>query len=63
MIKSSNKPQNQTLMSLQNESTPPPSLPKPNPKNASNIAKIQDLEQQIARYVLGALLTPGSRHY
>ncbi|KAL6715440.1 hypothetical protein ACLMJK_006401 [Lecanora helva] len=32
-----------------NESTPPPSLPKPNPKNLSNEAKIKDLEQQIAR--------------
>ncbi|KAL9065307.1 MAG: hypothetical protein Q9161_008336 [Pseudevernia consocians] len=32
-----------------NDSTPEPSLPKPNPMNTSNLAKIQDLEQQIAR--------------
>ncbi|CAF9930677.1 MAG: hypothetical protein ALECFALPRED_004703 [Alectoria fallacina] len=32
-----------------NDSTPEPSLPKPNPMNVSNLAKIQDLEQQIAR--------------
>ena len=31
------------------ESTPPPAAPKANPKNLSNLAKIQDLEQQIAR--------------
>ncbi|MCJ1461647.1 hypothetical protein MMC07_000244 [Pseudocyphellaria aurata] len=29
------------------ESTPPPRTPKPNPKNASNLAKIEELEQQI----------------
>ncbi|KAF6221195.1 hypothetical protein HO133_002050 [Letharia lupina] len=32
-----------------NDSTPEPSLPRPNPMNVSNLAKIQDLEQQIAR--------------
>lgn len=32
-----------------NDSTSEPSLPKPNPMNVSNLAKIQDLEQQIAR--------------
>lgn len=30
------------------ESTPPPRTPKPNPKNTSNLAKIEELEQQIA---------------
>ena len=37
------------LIFLQNDSTPLPSVPKPNPKNLSNLAKIQELEQQIAR--------------
>ena len=31
------------------ESTPPPLVPKANPKNLSNLAKIQELEQEIAR--------------
>ncbi|KAL9129420.1 MAG: hypothetical protein Q9217_002125 [Psora testacea] len=31
------------------ERPPPPSPPKPNPKNAANQAKIQELEQQLAR--------------
>lgn len=31
------------------ESTPPPTVPKANPKNRSNLAKIQELEEQIAR--------------
>lgn len=37
------------LTIAQKDSTPPRQPPVPNPKNMSNIAKIQDLEQQIAR--------------
>lgn len=44
------------LMLVKNESSPPPSLPRANPKNLSNQAKIQDLEKQIARYVFLVLL-------
>ena len=40
------------LIPLQNDSTPESSIPRPNPMNVSNLAKIQDLEQQIARYEL-----------
>ena len=38
-----------THYSQQNEGPPPPSPPKANPKNAANLSKIQELEQQLAR--------------